>query len=126
MTTCSHCRIVQSTFSRMRNAGVAPSIVDANGNVRSFSHMQNISSGYSILSAMGFSEVCECNKEDGEKTNEQFKLVDGNGKILPDTYYTLRLESGEVVHGTTDDQGRTMRQFTNGRKSLTVYLGHRE
>ncbi|CAG9265131.1 conserved hypothetical protein [Paraburkholderia unamae] len=61
----------------------------------------------------------------GSTYNEQFMLRDGSGSILADTYYTVRLPSGELIHGTTDDEGRTARYPTDGVKRLYVYLGHR-
>ncbi|MBB5511303.1 hypothetical protein HDG35_007605, partial [Paraburkholderia sp. JPY681] len=48
------------------------------------------------------------------------------GRIMRDTYYTVRLPSGSLVHGITDGLGRTERYKTNGAQSIYVYLGHRE
>ena len=58
--------------------------------------------------------------------DEQFIFKDGNGRALADTYYTLRMPSGRLIHGTTDRAGRTGRHATDGAQSLAVYLGHRE
>lgn len=58
--------------------------------------------------------------------DEQFTLHDAIGRTLRDTYYTLRLPSGSVVHGVTDHMGRTGRHATEGAQRLRVYLGHRE
>jgi hypothetical protein len=57
---------------------------------------------------------------------EQFTLHDATGNALRDTYYTLRLPSGSLVHGVTDHMGRTERYATDGAHRIAVYLGHRE
>lgn len=58
--------------------------------------------------------------------DEQFTLIDGNGRPMPGTYYTLRVDCGSRVHGTTDSAGRTARHRTNGARSVAIYLGHRK
>ncbi|MGF6595572.1 putative Zn-binding protein involved in type VI secretion [Paraburkholderia sp. GAS448] len=58
--------------------------------------------------------------------DERFTLRDVNGRALRDTYYTVRLPSGSLVHGVTDHMGRTKRYATEGAQRLRVYLGHRE
>lgn len=58
--------------------------------------------------------------------DEQFTLHDANDGVLYDTYYTVRLPSGSLVHGVTDSLGRTKRYTTEGSQRLRVYLGHRE
>lgn len=58
--------------------------------------------------------------------DEQFTLSDRTGRVLRDTYYTLRLPSGELLHGVTNSIGRTTRYRTDGAQRLAVYLGHRE
>ncbi|WP_322061140.1 PAAR domain-containing protein [Paraburkholderia sp. J63] len=58
--------------------------------------------------------------------DEQFTLHDAIGRILRDTYYTLRLPSGSLVRGVTDQMGRTERHATEGAQRVRVYLGHRE
>ena len=58
--------------------------------------------------------------------DEQFTLHDANGRVLRDTYYTVRLPSGELQHGVTDSLGRTARYQTDGARTLALYLGHRE
>lgn len=58
--------------------------------------------------------------------DEQFVLHDANGRVLCDTYYTVRLPSGSLVHGTTDSAGRTARHVTEGAQSVRIYLGRRE
>lgn len=61
-----------------------------------------------------------------ESFDEQFSLIDGNGRPMPATYYTLHFDCGSLVHGTTDSAGRTARHRTNGARSVAIYLGHRE
>lgn len=58
--------------------------------------------------------------------DEQFTLLDGNRRALPDTWYTLRYSCGSLVHGVTDSAGRTTRHRTNGAQPVALYLGHRE
>jgi uncharacterized Zn-binding protein involved in type VI secretion len=56
--------------------------------------------------------------------DERFVLKDGSGNRLANTYYTIRLPSGELKHGTTDSQGRTARYQTNSARNISVHLGH--
>lgn len=58
--------------------------------------------------------------------DEQFALTDAAGKPLPDTCYTARLPSGELVHGITDSLGRTARYATDSAQSIHLYLGHQQ
>jgi hypothetical protein len=58
--------------------------------------------------------------------DQQCSLRDGAGLALRETHYTVRMPSGELIHGTTDSIGRTARYVTDGPKKLTFYLGHRE
>lgn len=56
--------------------------------------------------------------------DEQFLLLDGNGRPLVSTYYTAKLASGELVHGKTDDEGKTQRFYTTGEQHIEIHLGH--
>jgi hypothetical protein len=58
--------------------------------------------------------------------DERFTLRDRGGRVLCDTYYTVRLPSGKLIHGVTDSLGRTERYATDEAQRLTLYLGHRE
>jgi len=58
--------------------------------------------------------------------DEQFTLRDAAGKVLRDTYYTIRMPSGGILHGVTDSRGCTGRYSTNGAQRIALYLGHRE
>ena len=58
--------------------------------------------------------------------DEQFTLRDGEGRLLAETYYTVRLPSGLLQHGLTDSQGRTGRYETKGTQSIRIYLGHKQ
>lgn len=58
--------------------------------------------------------------------DEQFALRDANGSPMPDTYYTVRLPSGALEHGSTDSQGRTARHTTDSAQSIHFYIGHRQ
>ena len=58
--------------------------------------------------------------------DEQFTLADAAGNALADTWYTVRLPSGELRHGVTDSSGKTARYATDDAHHLALYLGHRE
>lgn len=58
--------------------------------------------------------------------DQQFMLRDSNGRPLSDTYYTVRLPSGELVHGITDNWGRTSRHETTSAQNVRIYLGHKQ
>ena len=58
--------------------------------------------------------------------DERFVLRDGSGNGLANTYYTIRLPSGELRHGTTDSEGRTARYQTNGARDIAVHVGHKQ
>jgi hypothetical protein len=74
-------------------------------------------------------DLAECYAESStgpDCHDEQFTLLDGRQRALPDTYYTLRYSCGSLVHGVTDSAGRTTRHRTHGARPVGVYLGHRE
>ncbi len=56
--------------------------------------------------------------------DEQFLLLGGDGRALAGTYYTAKLTSGELVHGETDDEGKTLRFYTTGVHQVEIHLGH--
>lgn len=56
--------------------------------------------------------------------DEHFLLQDANGKPLADVYFSVKLPSGKVVHGTTSSSGLTARYETEGAAHIEVYLGH--
>lgn len=58
--------------------------------------------------------------------DEQFTLKDCGGCVLPETYYTIQLPNGELLHGITDSAGRTERHKTNGAQLILLYLGHQQ
>ncbi|WP_322028451.1 PAAR domain-containing protein [Paraburkholderia sp. J76] len=58
--------------------------------------------------------------------DEQFTLTDVRGNALADTYYTVRMPDGVLIHCTTDSTGRTARHVTEGAQKIAIYLGHRE
>lgn len=58
--------------------------------------------------------------------DEQFTLTDATGNPLANVWYSIRMPSGELVHGVTDSAGKTARYTTDGAQRLRVYLGHRE
>ncbi|WP_322061139.1 hypothetical protein [Paraburkholderia sp. J63] len=58
--------------------------------------------------------------------DQQFTLSDAAGKSLVNTWYTVRMPSGELLHGITDSAGKTARYRTNDARTLYLYLGHKE
>jgi uncharacterized Zn-binding protein involved in type VI secretion len=56
--------------------------------------------------------------------DEQFQLLDAKGRPLADTFYTAKFESGEFVHGVTDDEGKTQRFYTTNSHHIEIHLGH--
>lgn len=62
----------------------------------------------------------------GQQYDEQFRLYDGAGNPLTNTYYTIRDSASALIHGVTDSMGLTDRHVSNGAKRVAVYLGHRE
>jgi hypothetical protein len=57
--------------------------------------------------------------------NEQFTLYDAYGRTMPETFYTIYMSSGELIHGVTDSGGRTRRHKTDGARNVRIYFGHR-
>ncbi len=56
--------------------------------------------------------------------DEQFLLQDGNGKPLAGVFFSVKLPTGKIVHGTTSNSGLTDRYTTEGAADLELYLGH--
>jgi uncharacterized Zn-binding protein involved in type VI secretion len=56
--------------------------------------------------------------------DEQFLLLGGDARPLVSTYYTAKLASGELVHGETNDEGKTQRFYTTGAHHVEIHLGH--
>lgn len=56
--------------------------------------------------------------------DEQFELRGDDGTLLTAMPYTIRLASGELRHGETDDAGRTKRYVTADVERLELHLGH--
>jgi uncharacterized Zn-binding protein involved in type VI secretion len=62
--------------------------------------------------------------EEGQIFDEQYVLVDEMKRALPEMPYTIKLPSGEVIHGTTDLEGRTARYVTAGAQLIELLVGH--
>ncbi|MCG5075144.1 hypothetical protein [Paraburkholderia tagetis] len=58
--------------------------------------------------------------------DQRFTVTDATGNALANTWYTVRMPSGDFLHGVTDSSGRTARYETDGTQQLALYLGHRE
>jgi uncharacterized Zn-binding protein involved in type VI secretion len=58
--------------------------------------------------------------------DEQFLLQDANGTPLSGVWYTAKLPTGDLVHGVTDDDGKTDRYTTESAQTIKIYFGHRE
>lgn len=56
--------------------------------------------------------------------DEQFLLLGGDSRPLARTYYTAKLASGELVHGETDDEGKTQRFYAADAQHIEIHLGH--
>ncbi|WMJ71446.1 type VI secretion system Vgr family protein [Stenotrophomonas sp. 24(2023)] len=51
-------------------------------------------------------------------------VVDSRDRVLPDTYYRIVTEDGDVLaHGITDDRGRSITVATEKRVAVTAYIG---
>ncbi|HBV5206254.1 TPA: DUF2345 domain-containing protein, partial [Enterobacter hormaechei] len=55
--------------------------------------------------------------------DEQFRVLDDNGKSLANVPYFIRNEYNETFKGVTDAQGLCKRIFTKEPSKLTVWLG---
>lgn len=51
-----------------------------------------------------------------------FAFADANGRPLASAYYTARLPSGAVLHGTPDSQGRPGRYETEDAQSMHIFI----
>jgi hypothetical protein len=56
--------------------------------------------------------------------DDQFTLQDRSGRAMPDTYYTFRYASGQLVLGVTDSVGRTVRHRTHCAQAVALYVGN--
>lgn len=56
--------------------------------------------------------------------DEQFLLLGGDSRPLARIYYTAKLAAGELVHGETDDEGKTQRFYTTAEQHIEIHLGH--
>lgn len=56
--------------------------------------------------------------------DDQFEIRDEAGSLLVGIPYTVRLPSGELCHGRTDDNGCTARYETEGAQTIEIFLGH--
>lgn len=54
-----------------------------------------------------------------KRYDEQIKFLLGSGAALAGAAYTLTLDDGKEVTGTTDDQGKTARIETDGPRAIT-------
>ncbi|HDP0319646.1 TPA: type VI secretion system tip protein VgrG, partial [Salmonella enterica subsp. enterica serovar Concord] len=55
--------------------------------------------------------------------DEQFRILNDNGKPMPNVPYFISSESGETFKGVTDNQGLCKRVFSKESSKLTVWLG---
>lgn len=56
--------------------------------------------------------------------DEQFQLKDEDDVILAAMPYTVKIPSGQLIHGVTDDEGRTGRYRTEDAQYIEICLGH--
>ncbi|MEX3810082.1 hypothetical protein AB3X96_07405 [Paraburkholderia sp. BR13439] len=131
---CDLCRITYSIYSNFPPMPHAQALNAETGEFFPFDRVREMKSGYAMAEALGYAWACNCRGRkpasaltSKDRTHdEQYILKDGDGRVMHDTYYTVRLPSGSLVHGVTDGLGRTKRYKTNGAQSIYVYLGHRE
>ncbi|ADG19488.1 hypothetical protein BC1002_5563 [Paraburkholderia atlantica] len=131
---CDLCRITYSIYSNFPPMPHAQALNAETGEFFPFDRVRKMKSGYAMAEALGYAWACNCRRRKAAPAltssdwthDEQYTLKDGDGRIMRDTYYTVRLPSGSLVHGVTDGLGRTKRYKTNGAQSIYVYLGHRE
>jgi hypothetical protein len=122
---CLFCRVTYSIFS---NFPPMPSAMALNVETDEFfpqDLLLSYSNGHQMAEALGYAWACNCRERDSNRFDEQFTLTDVGGSALADTYYTVRLPSGELRYGITDSKGRTERHLTKGAQSVRIYLGHR-
>lgn len=62
--------------------------------------------------------------EDESDYDEQFQLKDEDDVILAAMPYTVKLPSGRLIHGVSDDEGLTGRYRTEGAQYIEICLGH--
>jgi len=65
-------------------------------------------------------------RQDEFNYDEQFQLKDEGDVILASMPYTVKLPSGQLIHGVTDDEGHTGRYRTEGAEYIEICLGHIE
>lgn len=56
--------------------------------------------------------------------DDQFELRDESGGVLAGIPYTVKLPTGELRHGRTDEDGCTARYETEGAQTIEIFLGH--
>ncbi|WP_211462418.1 PAAR domain-containing protein [Collimonas silvisoli] len=95
-------------------------------------HNDETSCGATLIAAgapninAAISFLTRLEKSETQKYDEQFLVADDEGNTLADMPYTVKLASGELVHGVTDDEGKTERFFTDDAQKLEIHLGHIE
>ncbi|MGF6367794.1 hypothetical protein OKW40_000544 [Paraburkholderia sp. RAU6.4a] len=123
---CQLCRITYSIYSNFPPMPSAMALNAETGEWFPFDRLKSYSNGYEMAEALGYAWACDCRRRSRNRFDQRFTLTDAGGNALPDTYYTARLPSGELVHGITDLQGRTKRYRTEGARSIHLFIGHRE
>ncbi|MEX3856102.1 hypothetical protein AB3X94_18875 [Paraburkholderia sp. BR10923] len=131
---CGVCRITYSIYSNFPPMPSAMALNAETGEFFPFDKLRSLPTGYAMAEALGYAWTCNCRERKAESAltsndrthDEQYTLKDAGDRTMRDTYYTVRLPSGSLVHGVTDGLGRTKRYKTNGAQSISIYLGHRE
>ena len=59
-----------------------------------------------------------------EVFDEQFQFLDQDGNAICNLPFTVRLQTGEIIKGYTDDEGKTGRYVTVSPQSIEAYVGH--
>ncbi|MDO8988593.1 MAG: type VI secretion system tip protein VgrG [Sideroxyarcus sp.] len=59
-----------------------------------------------------------------QQHDEQVKIADEEGNVLSNLPFTVKLQSGELIRGYTDDDGKTDRYFADEEQIVEIYIGH--
>ncbi|EEA03593.1 hypothetical protein BH160DRAFT_1078 [Burkholderia sp. H160] len=121
---CDLCRITYSIYANFPPMPHAQALNVETGEFFPFDRVRSLATGYDMAEALGYARACTCRGRSQKHFDEQFTLRDHNGRVLPDTFYTVRFPSGELKHGVTDHAGRTARYRTRENQKLALYLGH--
>jgi hypothetical protein len=123
---CQLCRVTYSIFSTIPLMPPAMALNVETGEFFPQDTLRSYSTGHDMAESLGYAWACNCRERAPNRYDERFALTDAGGNALANTFYTVRLPSGELQHGVTDSSGKTARYKTDGAQQLALYLGHRK